>query len=82
MLNWIKDKMKHIISDLKKAHRSITIWFNSVIASIFFLVPDAIAYFPQLQEYIPAPTYKTGMMILLVGNFMLRFKTTKSLRDK
>jgi len=82
MLNWIKDKTKHVIADLKRAHKSITIWFNSLMATAFFLLPEAIAYFPQLQAYIPEPTYKTGMVVLLVGNMVLRFKTASALRNK
>ena len=82
MLNWIKDKTKHILADLKRAHRSVTIWFNGLIATAFFLIPEAIAYLPQLKDYVSEDMYKTGMVVLLVGNMILRFKTASALRNK
>lgn len=82
MKYWMFDKYNNLKDDILSAHRSMTIWFNSVVGSVALFLPDLIALMPDLQEYIDAPTYKTWMLVLLVGNFALRFKTTKALRNK
>lgn len=82
MKYWLYDKYQNIKDDTKSAWKSWTIRFNTAVGTLATFLPDLIAIMPDLQEYIEAPTYKTWMLILLVGNFILRFKTTKALRDK
>lgn len=79
---WLYDKWQNFKADTKSAWKSWTIIFNSGIGIVSTFLPDIIALMPDLQEYIEAPTYKTWMIILLVGNFILRYKTDKPLRNK
>ena len=79
---WIRDKMLDIREDLSKAHKSLTIIFNSLMLSAIEFLPMAKDSFPELQEYLPADIYKQGMLILVVGNIILRFKTQSALRAK
>ena len=82
MKNWIQDTVENVIADLKKAHRSLTILFNTLLAAVAFAIPELIAFLPQLQQYLPEENYKTLMVIALVGNFVLRFKTSSRIADK
>lgn len=82
MKYWLYDLYQNIKGDLSRIHTSMTIWFNSVIGSAALFLPDLIALMPDIQEYIEVPTYKTWMLVLLVGNFILRFRTNKALRHK
>jgi hypothetical protein len=82
MKEWLKDMVNRIKADLARAHHSMTIWFNALVGIVALNLPGVIAFVPQLEEYVDAPTYKTWMVVLLVGNSLLRFKTTKALADK
>lgn len=90
MKYWIHDKKVNLVSDLKRIHTSLTMWFNSVVAGVasFLLalpVDAVISYMPQFQPYISDEAFRTAMQILILINginIALRFKTTKALRDK
>lgn len=82
MKAWLKDFLKNLKADLKRLHTSLTIWFNSVVGSVALAMPEAVSAFPQLQEYVSPEFYKQAMVVLLVGNFLLRFRTNRPLRDK
>lgn len=82
MNQWIQDKLAGIARDLARVHKSLTIWFNSVVGAIALYLPDVIDFMPQLREYIAEPSYKQWMLVLLIGNALLRFKTTTALRHK
>jgi len=68
--------------DCLKLHRSVTVWFNSALAFIAFVLPEIELFLPQLKDYLPEDNYKMLMLVALTGNFVIRFKTTKALRDK
>jgi hypothetical protein len=74
--------MKDVQAKIRKAHRSLTIWFNGVVGILAVALPEVQAAFPQLQEYIPANTYHSLMGVLIAGNIILRFRTTKPLSEK
>ncbi|MFA6121931.1 MAG: hypothetical protein WCT35_04960 [Sideroxydans sp.] len=82
MKAWFKDFIKNLKADLKRMHASLTIWFNGIVGGLALAVPEAVAAFPQLQEYVSPEFYKQMMVVLLVGNFLLRFRTSRPLRDK
>lgn len=82
MIAWIKDVATNIKDDLKKAHRSIVIWFNSIAGTAIISLPFAQENLPALQEYISPDFYKHAMMVLVIANIMLRFKTNSAMRDK
>lgn len=71
-----------MLENLKKAHKSITIWFNSVMGLAVVLLPLAQDQLPQLQSYVPANVYQFAMGALIVGNILLRFRTVVALKDK
>lgn len=71
-----------VMRDVAKIHRSVTVWFNSALAFVAFALPEVVAFLPQLREYVPEDNYKLLMAVALVGNFIIRFRTTKALRDK
>lgn len=83
MREWLKDKLAEIKDDLKRAHTSWTVWFNIVA------FPLLTAYWPQiwdaiqqLQPFMPDSKYQILMAVNGVVNVILRFKTTKALRNK
>jgi hypothetical protein len=67
---------------LANMHKSLTCLFNGFIGSAVLLLPVAQENLPQLQEYVDAGMYKTAMGVLIVGNIILRFKTTCDLAHK
>jgi len=71
-----------ILRDLSKIHKSVTMWFNSALAFVAFALPEIEIFLPQLREYIPEDNYKLLMLVALVGNFVIRFRTKSALRDK
>jgi hypothetical protein len=67
---------------LKGALRSWTIHFNVWIAAVWAALPTLQEWFPQLQNYLPAKGYQYAMGLIILGNLILRFKTTQSLATK
>lgn len=74
---------------LKGALRSVTIRFNMALATIAGMVEIAIQNMPFIQtnlpqfvDYLSPETFKILTGVLLVGNMILRFKTTTCLSDK
>lgn len=90
MKAWLKDFMKNLKADLKRLHRSLTIWFNGIVATVsaaFLSIPmeSVIAYAPQFQPYVEDALFRKVMVILIAVNginMALRFKTKSALRDK
>jgi hypothetical protein len=76
------DTLAALKGDLARIHKSLTIWFNGIVGTIALYLPDVLDLMPQLREYVSEPNYKTWMLVLLIGNALLRFKTTQPLRDK
>lgn len=74
--------MNKLKQRLANAHKSLTCLFNGFVGSAVVLLPQAQESFPQLQGYMDAGMYKTAMGVLIVGNILLRFKTTCDLADK
>lgn len=70
--------MKHLKGILK----SWTIWFNTLLLTAMEFIPYAHDYFTELQPYLTPETYKTLGLVLIGGNIILRFKTSKSLAEK
>lgn len=71
-----------MLDKLRGAWRSWTIHFNFWTAVIIECLPMAKDSFPELQPYIPANLFQYGMAALIVGNLVLRFKTTSCLSCK
>lgn len=82
MKAWFKDKLARLKADVAKAHKSMTIWFNSAMGFVIVALPYAQANLPQLQPYLPDGLYNHAMVVLVVGNIILRFKTRVALAAK
>lgn len=67
---------------LAKTHKSWTMWFNSMMAIFIANLPLFQDTFPQLQPYLPANLYQAVTIVLIVGNMLLRLKTTQALEAK
>lgn len=71
-----------MLDKLRGALRSWTIHFNLWVALLTELLPMAGDSFPQMQPYLPANVFQAGMLILIVGNILLRFRTKIALEAK
>jgi len=82
MISYLKDLIERIKADLYSAHKSLTIWFNSILGTAALILPTAQDQIPALQAYLPLHIYNYLMGAVVLGNIILRFKTTKRLADK
>lgn len=82
MKSYLKDLRAKLSADAAKAHKSLTIWFNSIMGMAVVAMPALQDQLPQLQGYLPANLYHYAMGMLIVGNIILRFKTNGALADK
>lgn len=67
---------------LRKAWRSKTIWFNTILLAglpVFELLQLVL---PEMQDYVPANIYKIMGTVAVVGNTVLRFMTSQPLEHK
>lgn len=67
---------------LRGSLRSFTIWFNSLAATVITALPYAQDALPQLAQYLGPNVYKVIAAVIVVGNILLRAKTSKALPDK
>lgn len=75
-------KWEHFKAKLRGLKKSLTAWFNSVMATVVMALPLLESTFPSLQEFLPDNVYKVLAVAVIVGNLGLRFKTTRDLADK
>lgn len=71
----------------KKSWKSLTIWFNGIMLSVVpfadYVLDFANDILPMIQSYITDKQFKTSMIVVVViGNIILRFKTSQSLAEK
>jgi len=78
----LKDQIKQAYNrkgllwkQIKNSYKSLTIWFNTAGIAI---LTAALAE-PLVLEYLDE---KGLMLVILVGNTILRFKTNKGLEEK
>lgn len=74
--------MTNLKEKINGAFKSITIYFNILMLTAMEFVTYAHDVFQELQPYVPAETYRILALVLIIGNLILRFKTTKSLAEK
>ncbi len=82
MTNYLKDLWEKLRADAANAHKSLTIWFNGVMGVAVVGLPMVQEQMPLLQDYLPANLYHYAMGMLIVGNIILRFRTTTALAEK
>lgn len=66
---------------IKAWWKSLTIWFNSALTAVAAIVtsPDLMAQLPLLKTYTPDNVYKWLFIATVVGNLVLRKKTTSGI---
>lgn len=64
-----------IITEAKPWWKSKTLWFNAFIAALAALEAGA----NMIQPYLPGNVYGYGLLLLTVGNAVLRIVTTQGL---
>lgn len=80
------DKLKEMWAALRaklaNLHKSMTVWFNGVMAFAAFGLPELLSQLPSVAAYLPSPTYGQVLLAAIVGNIVLRFKTKNALENK
>lgn len=78
----LKDLLVRVRADLRRAHKSLTIWFNGVFGSAVVALPFLQGSLPEMREFLPEGIYQYLMGVVVAGNILLRFKTSKGLAEK
>lgn len=73
---------QHLKAKIRGCKRSLTIWFNSAMATAVVLLPVAQDQFPQMQAFLSEDLYRVTMGLIVAINILLRFKTTADLAHK
>jgi hypothetical protein len=60
---------------MKAFWKSMTIWFNTVLGSMTAMIPLAMEQLPVLKEYLPVNWYMWALVLLTVGNVIIRART-------
>ena len=74
--------MKLLIERLKRSWLSLTMWFNASLATVWLFLPELTATLPAVREYLDGDVYKKLMLLAIIGNMILRVKTTQDLANK
>jgi hypothetical protein len=74
--------MSILIEKLKGSVKSWTIWFNTIVGALILNWDVIQSSLPSLQPYMTGAHYALVMKILVIGNFILRLKTSKGLEHK
>jgi hypothetical protein len=62
--------------------KSATLWFNSLVATLAVMLPDLMLQLPVLQPYLPTDVFKWMFLGTVVGNILLRIRTSTALGVK
>ena len=88
MSNWLNDKFTELWADLKRAHKSWTIWFNAtgeIVLEVWVNLMPYIAGELDTSKYddvIPAFWVTMFLRAYFITNIILRFKTKSAIKDK
>lgn len=74
--------MKKLIERLQKSWLSVTMWFNASLATVWLFLPEITSTLPAIRDYLDGDLYKKLMIFALIGNMILRVKTTQDLANK
>lgn len=67
---------------LLRAHRSLTIQFNALMGVFVGVAPELVDALPALQPHLGPEFYKWVAIATIVGNSVIRAKTSQPLEDK
>lgn len=74
--------MNTIIERLKKSWLSLTMWFNASLATVWLFLPELTSTLPALRDHLDGDIYKKLTLLAIIGNMILRVKTTQDLANK
>lgn len=74
--------MKLLIERLKRSWLSLTMWFNASLATVWLFLPELTSTLPAAREFLDGDMYKNLMLLAIIGNMILRVKTTQDLANK
>lgn len=82
----MRERIEIILTQLRGARRSLTVWFNGLLLTALPYAEDIIGFIrqalPELQAYLPDNWYKVMGVVVVVVNLLLRLKTKAALADK
>lgn len=64
-----------IVTEKKPWWKSKTLWFNAIVGGLAALEASA----NMIQPYLPGNVYGYGLLLLTIGNAVLRIVTTQGL---
>jgi hypothetical protein len=67
---------------LRRAHKSLTIQFNALMATVVGVLPQLLDALPSLQPHLGPEFYKWVAIVTIVGNSLIRGRTAKPLEEK
>lgn len=76
------EKIKMFFRGVWGSIKSWTMHFNAWLAGFIVFLPEIKASLPELAAYLPSDLYKYLALIVIVGNVVLRIKTTKALTER
>lgn len=76
------EKIKLFFRGVWGSIKSWTMHFNVWLAGFVVFLPEIKANLPEMSAYLPENVYKYIALIVVIGNVMLRIKTTKALIER
>lgn len=70
------------MEDVKVFWKSLTIWFNSIVATLPVVLQELQDQLPAMKGYLPDNLYSWMFVGVVVGNVLLRFKTSTGVKLK
>jgi len=67
---------------LAGARKSLTMWFNGLVGTALIALPVVQDALPQLQPYLGPDLFRQLSGVLVIGNILLRIRTSKPLSEK
>jgi hypothetical protein len=61
---------------MKAFWKSLTLWFNSIVASLALVLPELMLQLPAMQAYVPSDLYRWLFIFTVLGNVIIRIRTT------
>ena len=62
--------------------KSVTFYFNATFAALAAILPDLIQVIPELQPLVGPEVYRHLLILNILGNVLIRGRTSKPLEDK
>lgn len=61
---------------MKAFWKSVTLWFNSVVATVALVLPELALQLPAMKDHIPDDLYRWLFILTILGNVLIRLRTT------